>query len=139
MSVIDHEVDSDDDLVLSGVSMEKISCGYYTPTCDIKETKKYLVVEVELPGVLSSDINIEIGGGSLDIRGEHNKEEKHKRQKYKYIRKERMYGKFKKSIPIDISVSSGQVRASFNDGLLTLEIPRPRKQVSMKKEKIRLI
>lgn len=124
---------------LSGTNVEKLLNGYYTPTTDIKETKEYLIVEIELAGVHPDSITMEIGGGTLDIRGERNEEKIHRSHSIKYKRKERIYGKFKKCIPIHSSVSSNKVRANFKNGLLTIEIPKPKEQDNTKKQKIRLL
>lgn len=132
-------ISENDQPFLSGMSAEKLFNGYYTPTTDVKETKDYFVVEIELPGVRSNDIIMEIGGGTLDIRGEHTEEKMHRLQHVKYTRKERVYGKFKKCIPISESISSNQVRATFRDGLLVIEISKPKQQSNTQKQKIKLI
>ena len=131
--------------ILSDANMKNLLNGYYTPTTDIKETSDYIIVEVELPGVSSSNINIEIGDGVLDIRGEHVQKSDHlshllhRSQKLRYIQKERICGKFKKSIPVSKSIGSSQVHASFNEGLLCIELTKTKKNNNTKKQKIRLV
>ena len=118
------------------MSIEQLFNGYYTPITDVKETKEALVVEVELPGVKNNNITIEIGDGTLDIRGQHTQEKVHKLLPLTYVRKERIFGKFKKSVPIAYDVSSSDIKASFRDGLLTIEISKPKQQISNKKQKV---
>lgn len=121
-----------------GYNLEQLMNGYYTPLTDIKETSEYMVIHIELPGVSIKDIDIEVGDGTLDVRGEHNEETKYKNNTLTTIRKERIYGKFKKTIPIDSCVSGQDVRASFKEGLLIIEISKPKKHDNSKKQKVKL-
>ena len=123
---------------IQSMNREQLFNGYYTPITDVYETEECLIVNVELPGVKNHDITIEIGDGTLDIRGNHSEIKVHRLLPLKSIRKERIFGKFRKSVPIHYDVLSNEVRASFKDGLLTVEIPKPKQKMSHKKQKVRL-
>lgn len=120
-------------------NIEQLLNGYYTPITDVKETKDFILVDVELPGVNNHNITIEIGDGVLDIRGEHIEEEEHRGLPTHSIRKERIFGKFKKTVPIQYDIASSDIKASFTNGLLSLEIPKPKQKMSQKKQKVRLL
>jgi HSP20 family protein len=123
---------------LSPQNLEQLMNGYYTPLTDIKETVDYTIIEIELPGVSTKDIDVEIGNGTLDVRGQHNEDTRHRGEPLTIIRKERIYGKFKKTIPIERNISGHDVKASFKEGLLVIEIPKPKKTEITKKQKIKL-
>ena len=127
-----------DQLLFNSMNMEQLFNGYYTPITDIHETQECLIINIELPGVKNNDIEIEIGDNTLDIRGDHSETKVHRLLPLKSIRKERIFGKFRKSIQIQYDVSSNEVRASFKDGLLTIEVPKPKQRMSHKKQKVRL-
>lgn len=134
----DRQVRQQPDNTLETMNVEQLFNGYYTPITDVKETTESLIIEVELPGVKNDDIVIEIGNGVLDIRGDHTQQTIHRQLPLKSIRKERIFGKFKKSVPISYDVSSSEVNASFRDGLLIVEIPKPKRRMSGKKQKVKV-
>jgi len=123
---------------LQSLTLESMLNGYYTPITDVYETQDCLIIDVELPGIKNHDITIEIGNGTLDIRGDHIECETHRSLPIQKIRRERVFGKFKKSVVIPYDVNSHEIRASFKDGLLTIEIPKPKQRTSNKKQKVRL-
>ena len=124
---------------LEGINMEKLMNGYYTPTTNIKETDEYLLIEIELPGVIPSEIHMEYGDGMLDVRGEHIETTIYRNQTIRFIRKERIYGKFKKSIQIGENINNSQIKASYRDGILLIEIPKIQNQQLTQKQKIKLL
>lgn len=95
----------------------------WAPATDIKETDDALFVYVELPGMKKDDIDISLESGMLTVSGERRftKDEKTKED---FHRVERFYGKFTRSFRLPRNVDSGKVKASYADGLLTLELPK---------------
>ncbi len=123
-------------IVFTPSNIEQLYNGYYTPVCDIKETQEQIIIEIELPGFQSKDIIIEMGDGTIDIRGEYKEDST---QTPSYIRKERLKGKFKKSVPISTNTLTYDIKAILKDGLLTIEIPKPKEKNHSKKQKIALL
>jgi HSP20 family protein len=78
------------------------------------------------------DIDIEVTGESLTIRGERKFDEA---SKDSYIRVERPYGPFQRSFSIGVPVQSDKVRASYRDGVLEVIIPKA-EDVKPKKIKV---
>ena len=89
---------------------------------DIRDTGDAYVLEADLPGFKKDDINIELGDGSLTIRAErHNEAEEN--GEGGYLRQERSYGSFSRSFSTE-GVDVGAMQAKFNDGVLTLSMPK---------------
>lgn len=94
----------------------------WIPSVDVKETEKDLTFIAELPGMEEKDVQVELSGDSLTIRGERafDKEEK----KEDYLRIERSYGSFQRTFPINAPVKEEQIAARFKDGILTVTVPK---------------
>ncbi len=89
---------------------------------DVYETDDSVVVKTAVPGVKPEDIDITITGNSLTIKGETKAEEKV--EKEDYIRQERRYGAFQRSVQLPDGLIPGKAEASFRDGVLTLNLPK---------------
>lgn len=89
---------------------------------DIYETDDDVVVKTAVPGVKPEDIDITITGDTLTIKGETKAEEEIKRENY--IRQERRYGAFTRSVSLPSGLESDKAEANFENGLLTLTIPK---------------
>ena len=106
--------------------------GAWSPVVDIKETPKELTFVAELPGMLEKDVEVELTGDVLTIRGtrEFNTEEK----KDDFVRIERSYGSFQRSFTLDIPVKQEEILASFKSGLLTVTVPKAESRLARKIE-----
>ena len=100
---------------------ESVDARTWSPVVDILETESDLVVRAELPGIKQQDIDIEVTSESLTIRGERKFDEATKDQ---YLRVERPYGPFQRSFTIGVPVQSDKVRATYNQGVLEITIPK---------------
>jgi HSP20 family protein len=89
---------------------------------DVHETADELVVTASLPGVKSDDVEITITGQTLSLRGEMKADETIKRDQYLY--RERRYGRFSRSLQLPVRVEGDRADATFDDGVLTLHIPK---------------
>lgn len=93
------------------------------PAIDVYEEKDELVAKAELPGVEKKDIEIDVAGNLLTIKGE-KKREKEIREK-DYYRSELFYGAFVGSVALPKEVHGDKARrASFKNGLLEIRIPK---------------
>lgn len=101
---------------------------------DVKETEKGFELDISLPGFKKEDIKAELKEGYLTINAEHaeNKEEK---EEGKFIRKERYTGHCSRSFFVGEEVTEEDIKAKFENGVLTLSIPKkePEKKVEEKK------
>lgn len=93
-----------------------------TLALDMYETEDSVVVKSAVPGIKPDDIDITISGNILSISGETKVEEEFKEDDY--IRRERRYGSFSRSVTLPEALEPDKAEASFEDGVLTLNIPK---------------
>jgi len=101
------------------------------PLVDLADNGKEYVVKAEVPGINKEDISIEVTENGLELSGETEKEDKEEDRERGYLRRERRYTKFYRSIPFPESVVSDRADAQLKDGLLVVRIPKaapPEKQ-----------
>jgi HSP20 family protein len=89
---------------------------------DVYETDQDVVVKSSVPGVKPEDIDITITGDTLTIKGESKIEEKV--EKANYIRQERRYGAFSRSVTLPTTIVAEKAKAEFENGVLTLTLPK---------------
>jgi HSP20 family protein len=94
----------------------------WTPPVDMYETKTEVVVAVELPGVNEKDIRLSITGDLLTIQGE--RQWTDETREAGHYRQERWFGKFERALSLPIPVETGQVKATYRDGVLTVKLPK---------------
>ncbi len=89
---------------------------------DMYETDDAIVVKSAVPGVKADDLDISIVGDTLTIKGETKFEEEVKEENF--IHRERSYGSFCRSLAIPFPVVAGKAEAEFENGVLTLTLPK---------------
>lgn len=89
---------------------------------DMYETDDAIVIEAGLPGIKSDEVDVQVIGNVLTIKGEH-KEEK-KEEKASYIYQERRHGSFHRSVTLPSEVNVDKAKAQFESGVLKLTIPK---------------
>jgi HSP20 family protein len=89
---------------------------------DMYETKDDVMVRAALPGVKPEQVEVTITGDTLTIRGESKEENEVKEENY--VRKERRYGSFTRCITLPSGVKADKAEATFENGVLTLKIPK---------------
>ena len=96
--------------------------GGYTPAVDFEEKESEFIITAEVPGVEAKDLNVEISGETLTIKGEKSQEQEQKDKSFHI--KERHIGSFQRSFPLPRKVDSDKVSASFEKGILTIVLPK---------------
>ena len=103
----------------------RFEVGDFTPRVDIAETDNALTVHAELPGIDKKDVKITINDGNiLTISGEKKREEKTEDKEKNYMRIERSYGSFARSFTLPDNVSTENINAAFDNGVLTITVPK---------------
>jgi HSP20 family protein len=92
----------------------------FTPVLDVRETTDDYVVLVDLPGVKSEDVTIEVHDHVLTIAGSRVPVETGESRL-----SERPYGSFVRTLTLPEGVNSDEIKADYGDGVLTLQIPKP--------------
>jgi len=89
---------------------------------DVYETDDALVVKAALPGVRPDEVDISVTGDVLTVKGETKGEEETKDGSYH--RRELRYGAFARSIPLPTRVDHEKAKATFENGILTITLPK---------------
>lgn len=103
-------------------TMRGESTGAATLPLDLHETADDLVVTASLPGVKPEDIEVDVQGDVLRIQGEMKQDQEIKEDQFH--RRERRFGRFYREITLPMSVKSDAVQARFENGILTLQLPK---------------
>ena len=90
---------------------------------DIKETANGYAMSAEIPGVKKEDIHITVDGGTVSITAEVRQSDEQK-QDEKLVRSERYYGSVSRSFQLPVDIDQAQTKASYENGVLTLSLPR---------------
>jgi HSP20 family protein len=93
-----------------------------SPDIDVIENDDNIIVKAELPGFKPENVDARVEGNLLSIRGEYH-EESEKREG-QYHLKERRQGSFSRSIPLPVGVNADKAKAEFENGILTLTLPK---------------
>lgn len=88
------------------------------PALDLVEKESHYVLSVDLPGVKKEDIHVEVNDNILRISGERKAEI----SEAGHI--ERSYGKFERAVKLARDISTEEVEAHFENGVLSLAIPK---------------
>lgn len=94
----------------------------WAPTVDIVETENDVVLHAELPGMKPEEIDIELTGDLLTIRGERKVE--HEEKTKHCVRTERTYGAFQRSFTLGLPIKQEAIHAHYRDGILEITLPK---------------
>lgn len=92
----------------------------WTPALDVYQDKDQFTVVAELPGLKKEDIELSLHNDVLTISGER-KQEKQGEEGY---RNERFFGRFQRSVTLPTSVAGDKVKATYQDGILKVVLPK---------------
>jgi len=101
----------------------RIEMGDFKPRVDVIEDTKSIYFEVEIPGVKKEDVKVSVNNENiLTIKGE--KKFERKDEVKSCCRSERVYGEFMRSFQLPDNTDSEKISASYNNGILTLTVPK---------------
>jgi HSP20 family protein len=95
----------------------------WTPAIDVVATDEHFVVRADLPGLSENDVKIEVEDNVLTISGERKSEYEQRSEGYHRI--ERSFGSFSRSLTLPEGVDADAIQASFDSGVLEVQIPKP--------------
>ena len=96
--------------------------GERIPSLDLSETDGEIQVKLDVPGIKPDEIDIEVRGDTLHVRGEHKEEKEEKGKTFHRI--ERHTGSFSRSVALPCCVNEEKVIAECHDGVLTINLPK---------------
>jgi HSP20 family protein len=111
-----------EDSFVSPLTLRTFNGEAVAPPLDVHQTADEIVVTAALPGIKPDDVDITITGQTLSIRGEFKADEEISRDQYLY--RERRHGTFNRQIQLPVRVQGDAASATFENGLLTLSIPK---------------
>ncbi len=101
---------------------------------DIKENDKDYCILIDLPGYEKEDIKIDVENGYLNVSATMNSK-KEEKEHGKFVRRERYFGECSRSFYVGDELEAEDIKASFKNGTLRLEVPKKEetKEISQKK------
>ena len=102
---------------------------------DIKETEKGYELAISLPGVKKEDIKAEVKDGYLMITATANSKTDERDKAGKYVRRERYSGSMSRSFYVGDGVSQEDIKAKFENGVLTLDVPKKEEKPAVEEKK----
>jgi HSP20 family protein len=96
--------------------------GWSVPAVDMYQTDNEVVVKAALPGIKADEVQINVTGEVLTIKGEVNHKEEVQEKAY-HIREQR-WGAFERSIALPANVVADKAKADFENGVLTVTLPK---------------
>jgi len=91
--------------------------------CDVAETDDEIAVTTDLPGVDKDDIDIRCSEDTLRISAKRQVEEEEEEAEG-YVRRERAWGSYKRTMELPSNVDCDEVTASFQNGVLEVKLPK---------------
>lgn len=89
---------------------------------DVFEDENRLVVRLEVPGLDKNDLDIEVEGSTLFVRGEKRFERESSDGRYRVL--QCAYGSFQRAVPLPVPVVPDKAQASYRNGVLRIELPK---------------
>lgn len=93
-----------------------------TPAIDMYQTDNEVVVRASIPGIKANEVQINITGDVLTLKGEVNQDEERKDRAW-HIREQR-FGSFERSVALPTAVKTDMAEAVFENGILTITLPK---------------
>ena len=95
----------------------------WTPAIDVMRDNGNIILRADLPGIKPEDVKIEVQDDTLTVSGEH--EERAEEKGKEFVRRERRYGSFYRSMALPPGVDPEKIEAKTHDGVLEVTIPLP--------------
>ena len=92
------------------------------PVTDVSETPEALTLRLEVPGLAREQLKISVEDNTLSVRGEKTQETSSEDETFH--RTERSFGAFERSFTLPPYVDTNDVKASLQDGVLSITLPR---------------
>ncbi len=103
------------------------------PDVNVSESEKEYKISFAVPGIPKEELKIKVEDNVLNVSHEE-KTGKEENEKEHYIRREIRYGSFSRSFELPEEINEDKINASYNNGVLTVYIPKTEKKVIPAKE-----
>jgi HSP20 family protein len=98
------------------------TAGAWVPPMDVYETQDRFVVSLELPGIDPESVDVSVEDSTLTVRGDRSFSSEVNEENFHRV--ERRYGQFSRSLTLPNTADAERIEASFDKGVLTIEVPK---------------
>ena len=102
---------------------------------DVEENEKGYMITMDIPGVHKEDVHAELKDGYLTVEATSHSNNDEKDEKGNYIRRERYYGTANRSFYVGNDITQEDIKAKFENGILSLSVPKPVEQKKVETSK----
>ena len=104
----------------------------WTPAIDVERDNGNIIVRADVPGIKPEEVKIEVEDDILTVSGAH--EERREEKNKRFLRRERRYGSFTRSMALPAGVDPKKIKAKTHDGVVevTIPLPKPAKKETVK-------
>ena len=104
------------------VRTEKELTQYYQPATDVRETDQEVILQFDMPGVSSENVELTVEKGTLTVTGKADPEEQGNA-----VYRETHIGDYRRIFSLNENVDTEHISADMKAGVLTVRIPKPEK------------
>ena len=104
----------------------------WRPAVDVVRDDGNLVIRADVPGIKPEEVKVEVEDDILTVSGQH--EERKEEKDKDYLRRERRYGSFSRSMALPAGVDPKRIKATTHDGVVEVTIPLPKEPEKKKIE-----
>jgi HSP20 family protein len=104
------------------VPTEKEQAQYYQPATDVRETQQEVILQFDMPGVSSDNVDLMVEKGTLTVTGAADPEEQGNA-----VYRETHIGNYRRIFSLNEGVDAEHIQADMKAGVLTVRIPKPEK------------
>ena len=101
---------------------ESLTAGAFMPPVDIYEDEHSIQLKLEVPGIDEKDLDVKVENNTLTITGERKFEKEEKEENFRRV--ERRYGSFTRSFTLPNTVSTEDINASYDNGVLNIRLAK---------------
>ena len=101
---------------------ESLLAGAFVPPVDIYEDEHSIQLKLEVPGIDEKDLDIKVENNTLTVSGERKFEKEEKEENFHRV--ERRYGSFSRSFTLPNTLSTDDVQANYENGVLKIRLAK---------------
>src|SRR5208282_949232 len=98
------------------------TAGAFVPPVDVYEDEHSVQLKLEVPGIDEKDLDVKVENNTLTVSGERKFEKEEKEENFRRV--ERRYGSFTRSFTLPSTVSTEDINASYDNGVLTIRLAK---------------
>jgi HSP20 family protein len=101
---------------------ESLTTGAFVPAVDVYEDEHSIQLKLEVPGIDEKDLDIKVENNVLSVSGERKLEKEEKEENFHRV--ERRYGSFTRSFTLPSTVSTDDIQADYDHGVLKIRLAK---------------